>query len=61
MRWRMLALLFPARIALGFQFQTMASVGDRLARAFGLDYATIGMMNGIVTPPTGTGSPGSPS
>ncbi len=33
MRWRMLILLFLARIALGFQFQAMASVGDRLAGA----------------------------
>lgn len=43
MRWRMLVLLFLARIGLGFQFQTVASVGDDLVVAFGLDYAGLGL------------------
>jgi hypothetical protein len=30
-RWAMLALLFVTRIGLGFQFQTMASVGEPVA------------------------------
>jgi len=47
MRWRILALLFFARIALGFQFQTLASVGDGLVVAFGLDYAGIGLLIGL--------------
>lgn len=51
MRWRILALLFAARIGLGFQFQTMASVGDELAVAFGLDYAEIGFMIGLFMAP----------
>lgn len=51
MRWRILALLFFARIGLGFQFQTMASVGDDLTVAFGLDYAEIGLMIGLFMAP----------
>lgn len=51
MRWRILALLFGARIGLGFQFQTMASAGDGLAVAFGLDYAEIGLMIGLFMAP----------
>ncbi len=34
-RWWILALLFAARVGLGFHFQTMASAGDGLAGAFG--------------------------
>lgn len=51
MRWRMLALLFLARIGLGFQFQTVASVGDDLVVAFGLDYAGIGFLIGLFMAP----------
>ena len=51
MRWRILALLFFARIGLGFQFQTVASVGDELVLAFGLDYATIGFLIGLFMAP----------
>ncbi len=51
MRWRILALLFVARIGLGFQFQTLASVGDNLARTFGLDYAQIGLLIGLFMAP----------
>lgn len=51
MRWRILALLFLARIALGFQFQTLASVGDNLVVAFGLDYAGIGLLIGLFMAP----------
>ncbi len=51
MRWRILALLFLARIGLGFQFQTMASVGDNLGVAFGLDYAGIGLLIGLFMAP----------
>ena len=32
-RWVMLALLFAARVGLGFQFQTLGSVADPLAEA----------------------------
>ncbi len=51
MRWRILALLFLARIGLGFQFQTVGSVGDGLIFAFGLDYATIGLLVGVFMAP----------
>lgn len=51
MRWRILALLFLARIGLGFQFQTVASVGDDLVVAFGLDYAGIGFLIGLFMAP----------
>lgn len=51
MRWRILGLLFLARIGLGFQFQTVASVGDDLVVAFGLDYAGIGLLIGLFMAP----------
>ncbi|MFT6580191.1 MAG: hypothetical protein ACJAU6_000618 [Alphaproteobacteria bacterium] len=47
MRWRILALLFLARNGLGFQFQTLGSVGDNLVQDFGLDYAEIGILIGL--------------
>lgn len=46
-RWRILVLLFGARVGTGFMFQTTASVGDGLAVAFGLDYARIGWLVGL--------------
>ena len=51
MRWRILALLFAARIGLGLQFQTLGSVGDDLIVAFGLDYAGIGLLIGLFMAP----------
>jgi MFS family permease len=51
MRWRILALLFAARIGLGFQFQTMGSVGSEVSLAFGLDNAEIGLMIGLFMAP----------
>lgn len=51
MRWRILVLLFLARVGLGFQFQTVASVGDDLIVAFGLDYAGIGLLIGLFMAP----------
>lgn len=51
MRWRILALLFLARVGMGFQFQTLASVGDDLIVAFGLDYASIGLLIGLFMAP----------
>lgn len=50
-RWRILALLFLARIGLGLQFQTLASVGDNLVVAYGLDYADIGLLIGLFMAP----------
>lgn len=51
MRWRILGLLFLARIGIGFQFQTVASVGDDLVVAFGLDYVDIGFLIGLFMAP----------
>ncbi len=51
MRWRILGLLFLARIGIGFQFQTVASVGDDLVVAFGLSYADIGFLIGLFMAP----------
>ncbi|MDW4500601.1 MFS transporter [Sulfitobacter sp. D35] len=51
MRWRILALLFAARVGLGFQFQTMGAVGAELSDAFGLDHAEIGLMIGLFMAP----------
>jgi predicted MFS family arabinose efflux permease len=47
MRWRILFLLFLARVALGFQFQTLGSVSRDLVGAFALDYAAIGSLIGL--------------
>ena len=47
MRWRILFVLFTARIGLGFQFQTMGSVSNDLVYAFGLDYTEIGTLVGL--------------
>lgn len=51
MRWRILALLFAARVGLGLQFQTMGSVGTNLSDTFGLDNAQIGLMIGLFMAP----------
>jgi predicted MFS family arabinose efflux permease len=47
MRWRILAMMFVARVGLGFQFQTIGSVSNDLVVAFGLDYADIGALVGM--------------
>lgn len=51
MRWRILALLFAARVGLGFQFQTMGAVRGDITDAFGLDNAQIGLMIGLFMAP----------
>ncbi|MEO9575715.1 MAG: MFS transporter [Tateyamaria sp.] len=51
MRWRILTLLFFARVGMGLQFQTLASVGDGLIVAFGLDYASVGLLIGLFMAP----------
>ena len=42
-----LAALALARVAFGFQLQTVASLGPELARAFGMDFATLGTLMGL--------------
>lgn len=43
----MLALIFAVRAGLGFQFQTVGSVGDPLAADLGLSYAELGTLIGV--------------
>jgi predicted MFS family arabinose efflux permease len=45
-RWIILAILFAARAATGFQFQSVGSVGNLLMRDLGLNYAQIGVLLG---------------
>ncbi|MBV9985035.1 MFS transporter [Bradyrhizobium sp.] len=45
-RWITLAILFAARAATGFQFQSVGSVADQLMRDLGLSYAQIGALLG---------------
>ncbi|MEM6887189.1 MAG: MFS transporter [Pseudomonadota bacterium] len=47
MRWRMLGLLFAARVGLGFHFQTMGSAGPGASAAFGMDNTALGLMIGL--------------
>ncbi len=46
-RWVMLGLIFAVRAGLGFQFQTVGSVGDPLAADLGLSYAELGTLIGV--------------
>jgi MFS family permease len=45
-RWFMLAVLFTARFALGYQFQSAGSVAPFLIRDFGIGYTQIGILVG---------------
>lgn len=47
MRWTMLFILFLVRLAMGFQFQSVASTSTQLIDAFGLSYAQIGTLIGF--------------
>jgi predicted MFS family arabinose efflux permease len=46
-RWIMLALLFSARTAMGFQFQSVGSTGPILIDALAVEYAAIGTLIGL--------------
>ena len=46
-RWFILAVLFAARLALGYQFQSAGSVAPFLVRDFGIDYAQVGILVGV--------------
>jgi len=50
-RWSILALLFTTRVALGFQFQTMGSVGEPVAADLHLNYAEVGTLIGLFLMP----------
>ena len=45
-RWIILAILFLARAATGFQFQSVGSSAKMLMQDLGVDYAQIGMLLG---------------
>jgi predicted MFS family arabinose efflux permease len=45
-RWLILAALFAARGATGFQFQSVGSAANMLMRDLGIDYSQIGMLLG---------------
>jgi MFS family permease len=45
-RWLILAVLFVARLALGYQFQSAGSVAPFLIRDLGIDYAQVGLLVG---------------
>lgn len=45
-RWVILAVLFAARAATGFQFQSIGSAANMLMRDLGIDYSQIGMLLG---------------
>ena len=46
-RWLVLGVLAFARIAMGFQFQAVASVSPFLVGEFGIDYASVGTLIGL--------------
>lgn len=46
-RWLMLALCFATRVGLGFQFQTLGSVADPLAREMHFTFSEIGTLIGL--------------
>lgn len=46
-RWRILLLLFAARTAMAYQFQTIGSAGPFLVEALGIDYAVLGTVIGL--------------
>src|SRR5258708_39429672 len=50
-RWGMLALLFAARVGLGFNFQTLGSVADPLVRDLHLSFTEIGTLIGLFNAP----------
>ena len=45
-RWMILAVLFAARAATGFQFQSVGSAANMLMRDLELDYSEFGMLLG---------------
>jgi MFS family permease len=46
-RWFILAILFLARTAMGFQFQAVAALSSLMVNQFGIDYTQLGMLIGL--------------
>lgn len=51
MRRLMLLILFVVRLAMGFQFQSVASTSAQLVDSFGLSYAEVGTLIGFSSCP----------
>ena len=49
--WLILAAMALARIAFGYQYQTVASLAPGLIAAYGLDYTAIGTLIGLFVAP----------
>jgi MFS family permease len=49
--WLILAAMVLARIAFGYQYQTVASLAPELIAAYGLDYTSIGTLIGVFVAP----------
>ena len=49
--WGFVAALALGRVAFGYQFQTMASLGPELVASFGLEYAALGGLIGLYMAP----------
>ena len=50
-RWGILAVLFVVRLAMGFQFQSVAAVAPLLGQTFGVGLADIGILIGLYFTP----------
>jgi predicted MFS family arabinose efflux permease len=50
-RWLALTVLTIARVSLGFQFQSLASVSPLLRQDFGISYADVGFLIGLYMSP----------
>lgn len=50
-RWVMLAVLTTARLAMGFQFQSIGSTAPFLVEDLGIDYASVGFLIGLYMAP----------
>lgn len=50
-RWRILAVLFFARLTMAFQFQSVAALSPMIAGAYGIDLADIGLLIGLYLAP----------
>ena len=47
-RWRMLLVLFLARTAMAYQFQSVPSVGPLLVGDLGISFAQLGTLIGLL-------------
>jgi hypothetical protein len=46
-RWIILAVLFLARTAIGFQFQSIAALSSFMVVDLGIDYTRLGLLTGL--------------